>query len=109
MLFTIFTQGRTEYNYKHAFGAVLSVLSLTIWNISAVFARAQGSSLSTGGVVGLEIPEWGAGQQCSPLGRVRAAGWLPTHPRPNERGPAGVGSPGLLPWPYVKNKNCCGS
>ena len=34
VLFTIFTKGHTEYNYKHAFGAVLSVLSFLItWNI----------------------------------------------------------------------------
>lgn len=34
VLVTVFTKGRTDYNYKHAFGAVLSVLSFLItWNI----------------------------------------------------------------------------
>lgn len=105
MLFTVFTKGRTEYNYKHAFGAVLSVLSFSGIFKRCLSARAQGSSLSTGGAVGIEVPEWGAGQQRSPAGRVRAAGWPPAHPRPSETGPAGVRNPGLL-HPHMKCENC---
>ena len=49
--------------------------------------------------MGIEVPKWGAGQQRSPAGRVRAAGWPPARPRPSETGPAGVGNPGFLPHP----------
>ena len=59
--------------------------------------------------MGIEVPKWGAGQQRSPAGRVRAAGWPPARPRPSETGPAGVGNPGFLPQPHeVRAPLSCG-
>ena len=45
--------------------------------------------------MGIEVPKWGAGQQRSPAGRVRAAGWPPARPRLSEKDLLGWGTRGF--------------